>query len=750
MSARNYGRSTRVEDYYSDEDTMGPLSSHQNTPVMSPRQQHQLRQQSPKFAPQRAAVNRNSRLRNRYNDPEYYEEESLDEEELQRAMYEFGLEDRPPSFRNNNYEYYDQDVPQSPGYFIPPPPPPSRFMNDEEMDFGPYYPMPPHLQERYAPPPPPPPPPHWLQQRMRPDNNDMIMYNPQSPMDLPFAHRSASSRSYNRRNRPNQRLLPRRNGDFFPSHDDEGFDNDVNEQEFFRYQQRQRPILSRQNSNGSNGSRRNVPKRRANSLSGAPMMMDGPPLPPPPHSQQYPRRIHSDPNSPQNISSESSDDEDEFYIPQYRRDGRPLSMVDGRPPINDGRPLGRSLSFQGYPQQPPMAPPQPNAPLPPQMMMHPPPAMAHPNMMDNTLRRNNSMFNLASGTGGDFFGGDPMMNNNPTQQISPTSQGHENNGSNVSANGENGNPQMGHWMGPLSGFPTSPGNSMFNPQQNLMNQPGMMNPMMPMGLPMFNNPMMPPPPQQPMWNFMNPQDMWFGQPDFPLPFMNSSDPNLIINTMNGGLPPPSQPQGSPGGEHQEMKKRSGQESEMNQNPQMMPKQNEMMNKSNEMMMPPPPEPMIRRGLSLLGGLFGSGGGKRNYPEEYHQQQQMGFPPGNFSAPIQGHQFPKPPTKKEERLAREYQKLGSFWCWRVAESEDTRFQSFNIANQKIIKRKGENPESRTRILLGKEKKLQGDIMVDLNQFRGGCMTSARGQNQFLHLEIKEEPFEGNSSLMFDSR
>lgn len=738
MSARNYGRSTRVEDYYSDEELMA--ASHHNTPVQSPRQQHRPSPQRP--------INRNSRLRSQYNDPNYYDDESLDEEEVQRAMYEFGLEDRP--------YYQDTGMSPSPGYYVP-----SRF-NEEDL----YYPRLPHLQERYAPPPPPPPPPlHWMQQqqRMRPEND--MMYSPQSPMDLPFAHRSASSRSYNsRRNPPNHRM-PRRTSDFFPSHDEDDFENDVNEQEYYRYQQR-RPTVSRQNSNGSNASRR-TPKRRSNSLSGPPPMMD------PPH--YYGRNVRSDPNSPQNLSSESSDDD--LFFDQRRpismdgramsmdgrqpMDGRPLSMdgrspMDGRVPMNEGRrPLGRSLSFQGYPQS---QPPQPQGNNIPQMMMHPPPPPplmninpTMPNMMENPIQRNNSMFNLASGTGGDFFSVDPIIN---TAQI-PTSQAHENNGSNVSSNGDNM-----HWMGgaPLPGFPTSPGNPMFNSQHTMMNQ-NILNPLLPFS--MFNNPMMPPPPPpppQPMWNFMNPQDMWFGQQDFPLPFMNSSDPNLIINAMNGAIQQPAlvqnpqaqqqqqQAHGSPGGKGNENTNRTGEE----KNPHE--KANEMMHNPNEMNkqngMDSQQEPMLRRGLSLLGGLFGggNGGGKKNYGEEF--QPMGGFPAGNFSVPMQG-QHPK--SKKEEKLTREYQKLGSVWCWRIADSEDGRFQSFSIPNQKIIKRKSENPESRTRILLGKEKKLRGDIMVDLNQFRGGCMTTVRGQNQFLHLEIKEEPFDvGNTSFVFDNR
>lgn len=348
--------------------------------------------------------------------------------------------------------------------------------------------------------------------------------------------------------------------------------------------------------------------------------------------------------------------------------------------------------------------------------------MPHPNMMDNPLRRNNSMFNLATGGAGDFF--DPMMNNNIPIQT-PSSQGHEN--TNASTNGEmNNNQGMGPpppWMGPM--FPNSPGNPLFNPQQNMMNQGGLMNTMMPMGMPMFNNPMMPP--QQPLWNFMNSGDMWLGN-DFPLPFMNSSDPNLIASVMNG-VQQPQQPR-SPGENEENKNKRSGTE------PENMPKQN------IEMMPPPPPPPqppapMLRRGLSLLGGLFG--GDKRSGPYyDDFNPPQMRFG-GNFSEPMQGV---RGRTKKEERLAQQYQKLGSFWCWRIADSDD-QFQSFNISNQKIIKRKSDNVDSRGRILLGKEKTLPGDIMVDLNQGRGGCMTSTREQNSFLPLEIKLESFEGSS-------
>ncbi|KAI9363229.1 hypothetical protein BD770DRAFT_381053 [Pilaira anomala] len=156
--------------------------------------------------------------------------------------------------------------------------------------------------------------------------------------------------------------------------------------------------------------------------------------------------------------------------------------------------------------------------------------------------------------------------------------------------------------------------------------------------------------------------------------------------------------------------------------------------------------MLRRGLSLLGGLFGGGGGGG--------QEFMGGPPatgppgmqfrGNFSEPMQGPSVNRPRSKKEDKLAREYQKLGQFWVWRIADTED-KFQSFNIANQKLIRRKGENPEARNRIMLGKEKALKGDIMVDLNQFRGGCLTTSRGKNEFLPLDIKLETFDAVNNI-----
>ncbi|KAI8051841.1 hypothetical protein BDF21DRAFT_432212, partial [Thamnidium elegans] len=175
-------------------------------------------------------------------------------------------------------------------------------------------------------------------------------------------------------------------------------------------------------------------------------------------------------------------------------------------------------------------------------------------------------------------------------------------------------------------------------------------------------------------------------------------------------------------------------------------ESEGIRKPNEMMMHPHPQPMappmLRRGLSLLGGLFGGGGDKRPYGYEDFNNPQMRFAGNNFSEPMQAGGAVAL-TKKEERKAQQYQKLGTFWCWRLADSENA-FQSFSIPNQKIIKRKGENPELRGRILLGKEKNLPGDIMVDLNNLRGGCMTrsSSRGPNDFVSLDIKPESFDGS--------
>lgn len=826
-SNSNYGnsRSTRVEDYYSDEE----VDNNHNTPVSS------YSSNSPRHSPnhfhaynnkRNNVINRNSGLRNsvRYFHPEDgihgqprygYSEDDEDEEDLRRAIHDFGLEDHmynnrlplPPPRRRSSFEYEMENrmmysPHHSPGYFLPPPPP--RFEDDLHYH---------HLMgdNMYGPPPPPMhhphPPPHWLpppphpSQEFGPPQNDMIMYSPQQqPMDL---RRSASSRSYNRRNRPNQRTFRRNPEARFLSRDDNeeplpGAEYDVNNHRFRQPHPSQlRPPLSRQNSVGSNSSRKSnnknngqFRKKRANSFSAPGTAYPPPPphffmQPPPPHDFYGPR-IRSEPNSPRLSLEDSSSSGDEISMDEYygRHGARRNSMpaAGGRGNL---RPLGRSLSFQGIPPPPMIPPPQPQQQggMPPHIIMHPPP-MPHPGVMDNTLRRNASMFNLPTNPAGGNPGGndffvDPNIPQQPQQQPPPAQE--HTNGSTTPASANELPPQMPMWMGmphppppSMGAFPTSPGTNIgnpFNQQQHQQQQQAaaaaaaqmMMAGGPPMG--MFNNPMMPP--QQPMWNFMNPQDLFLGN-DMPLPFMNSSDPNVIMNAM--GAPPPQQapkPQGSPGGGES-----GGGPSGPSENDGMRGNRPEegnggpggMIPPPNEMMMPPPPppqEPMLRRGLSMLGGLFGGGGGsgRKNGPpyfggppppphfggEEFGPRGGGGF--GNFRPPIQGGGYQ---SKKEAKLAQQYQKLGLIWCWRVANSEDNRFESFNIANQKLIKRKADKPESMNGggIMLGREKKLPGEIMIDVHRGYGCAMTMSNGNQQFTSIEIKQEPFEG-SSIMFNS-
>ncbi|KAG1064655.1 hypothetical protein G6F42_026961 [Rhizopus arrhizus] len=158
----------------------------------------------------------------------------------------------------------------------------------------------------------------------------------QQPMDLPFARRSASSRSYNRRNRPHTRPnTDSRRHELFLSHDE---DNELEDGELYYdddadtdsdqgvYPPSKMPHLSRQSSVGSNSGPRPFPRKRANSLSAMPppppFLMDSPrrqvpgsyfyppPMPPPSHQRLNPRfaagprrMVHSVPTSPQLSSS---------------------------------------------------------------------------------------------------------------------------------------------------------------------------------------------------------------------------------------------------------------------------------------------------------------------------------------------------------------------------------------------------------------------------------------------------------------
>jgi hypothetical protein len=158
---------------------------------------------------------------------------------------------------------------------------------------------------------------------------------------------------------------------------------------------------------------------------------------------------------------------------------------------------------------------------------------------------------------------------------------------------------------------------------------------------------------------------------------------------------------------------------------------------NDMMMPPPPQsqqpptPMLKRGLSKLGGWFGG--------PKFPPPPPMGHPNGGFM--MDG------PSKKEQKRAKEYQKLGVFYCWRIADTQDN-FESFSIPNQKIIKRKIEKGQ-RAHILLQKEKKLPGGIIIDLQTWRGCSMGVMNKQNIVEYLEIKEQDFNTMSDFRFSN-
>ena len=705
-------RPTRVEDYYSDEEQeqSRPVSLH-SSPRHSPYDKRMNPQH--RFA---------SNLRNnvRFHHPP---EDSEEEEEIARAMHDFHLNDQ---YRRHSYDYdlnhhysprhsprlYNSPHP-SPRYFMPPPPPP---------------PPPPHLYEDdyYLQPPVHPrfgPHPHWLEEQ---EYNERMMqqHSPQQPMDLPFVHRSASTRSYNNSRRPPTHRQTRRIPSLSRDMNQGGspFENDV--------RHHPRPFLSRQSSTGSNHSFRKP--RRANSFSGGPphghpgMMMD-------PHFNGP--MIRSTPNSPQ-LSDSSSEDQ---YEQHHQRPPHLLPRRNSMPNT-----LGRSVSFQGFPP-----PPQPQ-------MVPPPPPPVQPMMLpmidNNALRRNASMFNLPTagqppnnpaGGGGDFYGVDPNLMNAATVAAAVACL-NEANGPNTPGTNHAGLPSqpppqpqqqqpqsqqqqndMSSWLGPppphMNPFPNSPG----NPFQNnpMMMQP----PPPPMNLNMFN-PMMP---QPGLWNFMNPMsgpnDMWFGN-EMPPPFMNDLQPP---HQQQQQQQQQLSQQGSPNKEAEQQERQHVEEMQQQKQQQQPP---------DMMMMPPPPphqEPMLRRGLSMLGGLLGT----KKYPE---YPGEFGPRGGGFQPPMDEGQ-----SRKKAKLAQQYQKLGVIWCWRLLDSEDNRFQSFSIANQKLINKKADKPESLngSGIMLGREKKLKGDIMIDIN--RGcGCSMEFKGGKQIVHhIEIKREPFAG-SSIVFN--
>ncbi|CAO3661121.1 unnamed protein product [Rhizopus stolonifer] len=96
--------------------------------------------------------------------------------------------------------------------------------------------------------------------------------------------------------------------------------------------------------------------------------------------------------------------------------------------------------------------------------------------------------------------------------------------------------------------------------------------------------------------------------------------------------------------------------------------------------------------------------------------------------------------KEMKTAKEYQKLGFFWCWRIIGPEQSmHFESFSITNQKYIKRKIEKGQG-DAIFLSKEKKLPGIVLIDVNQCRGCCMVR---KDYYIQLEIKREQYNGDS-------
>ncbi|CEP16304.1 hypothetical protein [Parasitella parasitica] len=618
------------------------------------------------------------------------------------------------------------------------------------------------------------------------------------------------------------------------------YEDDDNENDQEAYSSANPPPLSRQDSTGNRNGPRPFPRKRSNSMSAmplhpAPFMMESsrrqapanyfyPPPPPSYHYQQGmnprfsagvrfppPRLVHSVPSSPQ--LSVSSDSGSEDYPPQHPPSRR--ASINVAPQVNrpNGR-VGRSMSFSGgFPPHGPinMAPPPPPppaaagaaAPMPP-MVLHPlPPQMAHP-MMENASR-SNSIYGLPSGAalGGDFF--DQMTSKSATAPVTPIDNPPSASGStsgdipmNPQVSQQSQHPsgmapnmqqqqplsmpmppppppqQMHPWV---SGFPTSPGDpSMFGNQQGMMQQhpPQMMLPAM------FNNPMMSQNTiQNAMWNFM--PDMMLGQNgalggDFPLPFMYSSDPNLIAQAMGGPVSGGGPNFGGPGAMdgnnnmHSPRMNMSGNPSEgQNGNKgsgsggnggpsheeDMMrraaaggsgkepPHGHDTMMTNFAQPAPSNTAPMLKRGLSMLGGLFsgngggGGGGGANRRREDFHGPHPM-F--GSFSAPIQAQ------SKKEARLQRQYEKLGTFYCWRRMDIPDQPFESFSIKNQYIIRKKIRKLGPQAQFMLKSDERLPGVIMVNLHQNRGGCLMNMGGEKVVVMLQIERKSF-GTSNYIF---
>ncbi|KAI9478480.1 MAG: hypothetical protein EXX96DRAFT_249470 [Benjaminiella poitrasii] len=203
-----------------------------------------------------------------------------------------------------------------------------------------------------------------------------------------------------------------------------------------------------------------------------------------------------------------------------------------------------------------------------------------------------------------------------------------------------------------------------------------------MGLPPLMPPIAPP-----TW----PQSQQQQGGDF-LPFLN--DPNHLIAQAAMGMPPPQPPQAPPEESYTE------------------PSQPDT---TTATISPPLPHqaPMLRRGLSMLGGLFGGA--------------------------ASGQEVPTTGSKQDSRLAAEYLKLGTFWCWRQIDQTDQPFESFSIPNQKLMKRKRTKAKSQF-MLSAREKKLPGDVLVDLEQRRGCCMVQRNGERFFVQLELKEETYD----------
>ncbi|KAI8885216.1 hypothetical protein K501DRAFT_284412 [Backusella circina FSU 941] len=499
---------------------------------------------------------------------------------------------------------------------------------------------------------PPPPPRHWAPPPgdFRFQGGDPLSDSIREPP--PFLHRSLSSRSH-RPDRPNQQRMPppRRFQEYTDESDDE-------------------PPLPRRSSTG--GFRIPMRQRRSNSLSA---------MPTPPRSKER-MRPPPPPGTPFHYSEDDlsvSEDED---IPTRR-----------------GPRINRSHSFGNF------APMQPNGPpvilpqhMPPPVENGPPPPMGPPNPMFVPQP-------------GDYF--EPRLNTNLVEGTGPsTPSGNEPNNPQPSNNNNNmpPPPHMGQWMGPPPPgppvFPGSPGgnNPMFN-QQNMMGM-GMPNPM----VNMFNNPMMGPQ----VWGF----------PSYPMTFMGASEPTLV------------NPESTSPHRTNEMDKQPRPEHHDNKPPHP---------NHPDMQAPPPLPPQMKPESSSNGGsrrrfsIFNLFGKKNEYhfeppmqppfPEDQFRGGGGGVPlpppfQGPFNAPIQGGGG----STKERKKIEQYEKLGIVWAWRIAQDPDnleniqlfcphidvTRHYSFNINNQKLIKKK---QQYKQEIMLGSEKNLNGNLMIRPNGMVG---------------------------------